>query len=127
MKLERLMELLLTFEMNLEEDKGDKKVKWIAFQSSIISLRLAQLICEDDDPFESIIKLSKNFNEIMKRMNRGNKTGPISKNYVGVPTGFPIARRKNTSNNGNFNAGFHNKNSAGNMPELMQRIKKSNA
>ena len=64
MKLEELMRSRRTFEMNLEEEKGDKKAQGIAFQFKSHTEE-TDSICDDDDLVESIAK-------IIKRLNRSN-------------------------------------------------------
>ena len=77
MKLEELIGSLRTFEMNLEEEKGDKKSEGIAFQAGNQEGQ-TEALCDDydDDLAESIAK-------IIKRLNKINRTGSRSGNPSG--------------------------------------------
>ena len=80
MKLEESIGSLRTFEMNLEEERSDKKEKGIALQ-----VEESESICnEDDDLDESIAILSKNFSKVMSRLNR---SGPRSRFSRGGASG----------------------------------------
>ena len=65
MKLDELMGSLRTFEMNLDENKGGKKEKSIAFQAKVDS-------DDEEDLAQCITRLSKKFNKVMKKVNRKN-------------------------------------------------------
>ena len=66
MKLDELMGSLRTFEMNLEEEKGDKKPKGIAFQAESRDDKSIEHWDEDDDIAETMALMSKNFSKIYK-------------------------------------------------------------
>ena len=48
---------LQTFEMNIDEEKGDKKNKWIMFQAESHMEETKSLFDEDDNLAESIAKI----------------------------------------------------------------------
>ena len=73
MKLGELIGSLRTFEMNLEEEKGDKKPKGIAFQAESRDDKGVEHGDEDDDIAETMALMSKNFSKILKRFNKNNK------------------------------------------------------
>ena len=73
MKLEELMGSLRTFEMNLEEEKCDKKSKGIAFQVENQEEQIEAFCDEDDDLAETMAILSKNFSKALNKFNRNNK------------------------------------------------------
>jgi len=66
MKLDELMGSLRTFEMNLDENNEEKKEKSIAFQAEVD-------YDDEEDLAQSITKLSKKFNKVMKKVNRKNE------------------------------------------------------
>ena len=101
MKLEELMGFLRTFEMNLEERKGEKKAKGIAFQVES-HVEETDLICDDDDLVESLAN-------IIKRLNKIYKSGSRSGNPSVVSTSVPILRRNTCFNAENFNGGARNR------------------
>ena len=67
MKLEEWMGSLRTFEMNLEEEKGDKKPKGIAFQAENREVQTEASCDEDDDLAETMISCQK----ISQKCSRG--------------------------------------------------------
>ena len=83
---------LRTFEMNLEEEKGDKKSKGIAFQAESRDEQ-AEEHGEDDDTAETMALMSKNFNKVLKRFNKNNKGGARSRDSGSSSTAFPTPRR----------------------------------
>ena len=113
MKLEELMGSLRTFEMNLDEERGDKKSKGIAFQAENREDQTEDFWNEDDDLTESMVLLSKNFSKVLKKFNR-NKGYLRNKNSSSVSTGVPTPRRNTVPNPGNFNAGSRIKSSTSN-------------
>ncbi|XP_024028691.1 uncharacterized protein LOC112093781 [Morus notabilis] len=66
MKLDELMGSLRTFEMNLDENKEGKKEKSITLQAKVD-------YDDEEDLAQSITKLSKKFNKVMKKVNRKNE------------------------------------------------------
>ena len=54
---------------------------------------MKSLCNEDEDLDVSIALLSKSFNNMIKRLNRSNKIGPISRYWGNVSTGIPTPRR----------------------------------
>ena len=114
MKFEELMGSLRTFEMNLGEEKGDKKFKRIAFQAENREEQIEALCDEDDDLAETMAILSKNFSKVLKRFNENNKGGAMNRDSGGVSNGVTTPRRNTASNLGNFNAGSRNRSSTSN-------------
>ena len=99
MKLEELIGSLRTFEMNLDEEKGEKKEKGMALQAE----ENEYVYHDDDDLDESMAMLSRNFNKVMNRFNRN---GPRRGGSGGTAPGVQTPRRNtNTSYNNNTNAG----------------------
>ena len=123
MKLDELMGSLRTFEMNLEDEKGDKKPKGIAFQAESRDNNSIEHLDEDDDIAETMALMSKNFSKIYKRFNRNNKGGARSRESGSGSTGGPTPRRNTVSNVDSFNAGSRNKSGTGNNPESSARSK----
>ena len=78
MKLDELMGSLRTFEMNLEEEKGDKKPKGIAFQAESRDNNSIEHLDEDDDIAETMALMSKNFSKIYKRFNRNSQSTQLT-------------------------------------------------
>ena len=115
MKLEELMRSLCTFEMNLEEEKGDKKPKWIMFQVES-HVEETYWIYDDDDLAESIAK-------IIKRLNKIYRSGSRSKNPRGVSTSVPTPRKSTSSNAENFHTGTRNIFGGGNNLESYVKSK----
>ena len=122
MKLEELMGSLRTFEMNLDEEKGDKKSKGIAFQAENREDQIEVFWNEDDDLTESMVLLSKNFSKVLKKFNR-NKGYMRNKDSGSVSTGVPTPRRNTIPNRGNFNAGSRNRSDTGNNLDSNARNK----
>ena len=79
MKLEQHMGFLQILEMNLEARKDNKKVKRIAFQAESRLEETESLGDEVENLIESLALLSKNFDKVIKMMNKGNKSGPKSR------------------------------------------------
>ena len=63
-KLEELIGSFRTFEMELDEDKKQRKI--VAFQ---VELQQGEEE-EDDDLFESMALLTKKFNQVARKMNK---------------------------------------------------------
>ena len=78
MRLDELMGLLQTFELNL---KMNKKEKSIAFQ--VDHHDYPDEGNDSDDNNESLVLLTKNFNRFLKKMNKKNPQS--SKRFVDVP------------------------------------------
>ena len=73
MKLEELMGSLRTFEMNLEEEKCDKKSKGIAFQVENQEEQIEAFCDEDNDLAETMAILSKNFSKATRDLTETTK------------------------------------------------------
>ena len=116
MKLEELMVSLRTFEMNLEEEKGDQKSKGIALQVESHAEEMESVCDDDNDLVESIIK-------IIKRLCRSNGDGSRSKDPGSVSTGVPTPRRNTYTNDESFNAGSRNRFAGGNSSEFYVKNK----
>jgi len=71
MRLDELMGSLRTFEMNLSQNEKEKEIsQGIAFQAEVED----NVEEEDEDLAESIARLTKNFNRVMKKFNEKNQT-----------------------------------------------------
>ena len=116
MKLEELMGSLRTFEMNLEEEKGDQKSKGIALQVESHAEEMESVCDDDNDLVESIIK-------IIKRLCRSKGDGSRSKDPGSVSTGVPTPRRNTSTNDESFNARSRNRFGGGNSPEFYVKNK----
>ena len=97
MKLEELMGSLRTFEMNLEEERGEKKVKGIALKTEAERDDVKSCYDDDEELIESVAMLSTNVGRIMKRVSRRSNEG--------APQRVPGA----TQNTRNFNTPKKNK------------------
>ena len=86
MKLEELMGSLRTFEMNLEEEKGDQKSKGIALQVESHAEEMDSVCDDDNDLVDSIVK-------IIKRLSISNENETRSRDPRSVSTGVPTPRR----------------------------------
>ncbi|XP_024018312.1 uncharacterized protein LOC112090655 [Morus notabilis] len=70
MRLDELMGSLRTFEMNLSQTKKEKEIsQGITFQAEV-----EDNVEEDEDFAESLARLTKNFNRVMKKFNEKNQT-----------------------------------------------------
>ena len=87
MKSKELMGSLRTFEMNLEEEKGDHKSKGIALQVEIHAEEMNSVCDDDNDLVESIVK-------IIKRLDRSNRNSSRSRDLGSVTTGVPSNTQK---------------------------------
>ena len=75
---------LRTFEMNLEEDKGDKKAKGITLQVGTQMKEMKSAYDDDDDDFtEAVVKIIKRLNDSCPRRRNSNS----------VSLDVPMARR----------------------------------
>ena len=84
--------------MNIEEEKGEKKAKGIAFQAQSHTEETKSVCDEDGDLAESLAKITK----------RLNRSCPINRNSGSVSTGVITPRRNTPTNAGNFNRGSRN-------------------
>ena len=109
--------------MNLEEEKGDKKPKGIAFQAESRDDKGVEHGDEDDDIVETMALMSKNFSKILKRFNKNNKGSARNRESSSGLTGGPTSRRNPTSNADNLNAGSRNRSGTGNNPQSNARNK----
>ena len=102
MKLEELIGSLRTFQMNREEEMGEKKEKEVALQVEDSE----SVQNEDDDLHESIDMQSKNFSRVMSRLSMNDPRRRFSK---GSALGVQTLRRNTSTNYNNSNAGSRNK------------------
>ena len=77
---------LRTFEMNLEEEKGDQKSKGFALQVESHAEEKDSVCDDDSNLVESIVK-------IIKRLSRSNENETRSRDPRSVSTGVPTPRR----------------------------------
>ena len=75
---------LQTFEMNLEEEKCDKKAKRVVFQEESHTEEMKSAYDDDDDDFtEAVVKIIKRLNDSCPRRRNSNS----------VSLDVPMARR----------------------------------